>query len=182
MSKTPVLTATCYCGTVQLELQGPPLRVYRESRALPILGLVLSRMVVCHCLGCRKETGSMFATQVRIPRSAVKVVRGEEKIVKYSRPKDKIDPETGITPNAAHCAKCGSPIWVEDSVNFRIRYGLIDAESEEAQAVLAGKLEGVDEKTNAAWHPMLELFCKRKAAWAKDWSVEGAPQRHEAES
>ena len=101
-------------------------------------------------------------------------------IVRYSRPgKDLLDPKTGITPNAAHCGQCGSPLLVEDPKSIRIRYGVIDAETEEQQAVLNGTLEGMDEKAKTAWVPKWEFFVKRKAPWAKGWSVEGAVQKSE---
>ncbi|MCJ1331508.1 hypothetical protein MMC10_008199 [Thelotrema lepadinum] len=162
MSETPVLTATCACGSIQLSLRGPPELTY-----------------LCHCLQCRKELGTMFATQVKYPPSAVKFVRGEDVLTKYSRPEDKLDPKTGITPNASFCSKCGSPVWCQGPDSLIIRYGIIDAETEESQSILNGSLQDVDEKTKSAWRPKFEFFVKRKAAWAKGWEVEGAPQRQE---
>src|SRR5579871_5455042 len=40
----PFKTASCYCGQLSIELQGP-----------------LMGAGVCHCLACQKRTGSVFA-------------------------------------------------------------------------------------------------------------------------
>ena len=52
---TEALTGSCLCGAVRIELSGEPYRV----------GL-------CHCLDCRKKTGSLFSAFGIWPAAAVR--------------------------------------------------------------------------------------------------------------
>jgi hypothetical protein len=53
---SPARTATCACGQLSIECQGDPVRVS-----------------VCHCLDCKKRSGSAFAAQARFPADRVTV-------------------------------------------------------------------------------------------------------------
>jgi hypothetical protein len=50
--------ASCSCGQLQVETSGEPIRIS-----------------VCHCLACKRRSGSAFAVQARFPRANV-VIRG----------------------------------------------------------------------------------------------------------
>ena len=100
-------------------------------------------------------------------------------LTKYSRSEDIYDPETGITPNASFCSKCGSPVWCQGPEGLIIRYGLIDTDSEDVLKMLNGENEGAEGKMRDAWKPYREYFCKRKPEWAKEWTIEGGQQRQE---
>jgi hypothetical protein len=54
-------TASCRCGQLKLTVEGEPLRVS-----------------VCHCLNCKKRSGSAFAVQARWPMRNV-TIEGETK-------------------------------------------------------------------------------------------------------
>ena len=54
-------TASCRCGRLRATVTGEPVRVS-----------------VCHCLDCKKRTGSAFSAQARWPREQV-VIEGESK-------------------------------------------------------------------------------------------------------
>lgn len=49
-------TASCRCGQLKATATGDPVRVS-----------------VCHCLNCKKRSGSAFATQVRFPSEQVTI-------------------------------------------------------------------------------------------------------------
>ena len=49
-------TASCRCGQLRASVTGEPVRVS-----------------VCHCLNCKKRTGSAFAVQARWPRAQVAI-------------------------------------------------------------------------------------------------------------
>jgi len=51
-----VRTASCTCGQLTVVASGDPVRVS-----------------ICHCLACQQRTGSVFGTQARFPREAVKI-------------------------------------------------------------------------------------------------------------
>jgi hypothetical protein len=53
---TEVRTASCRCGQLRATVTGAPLRVS-----------------VCHCLNCKKRSGSAFAVQARWPAEQVTV-------------------------------------------------------------------------------------------------------------
>ena len=48
------LTGSCLCGAVRIEVSGDP-----------------NRVGLCHCLDCRKKTGSLFSTYAIWPAAAV---------------------------------------------------------------------------------------------------------------
>lgn len=52
----PARIATCSCGQLQAHVVAEPVRVS-----------------VCHCLNCKRRSGSAFAAQARFPRAAVTV-------------------------------------------------------------------------------------------------------------
>ncbi|KAK1075561.1 hypothetical protein LTR48_009241, partial [Friedmanniomyces endolithicus] len=62
-------TATCFCGTVQLEL--------------PVEGEDMVNSFVCNCNDCRKITASMFACNFIVKDSALKHVKGQDKLTEY---------------------------------------------------------------------------------------------------
>ncbi|KAI9711036.1 MAG: polyketide synthase [Bogoriella megaspora] len=123
-------------------------------------------------------TGTLFATQTVFPREAIKIVRGEDKLGKYS--------DYGRDGDSYHafCSKCGSPMMcgVQNDKMAIVRLGLIDAEDDERmQRIMDGLGEGGEAQKDgkSLFEPTDEIFCKRKIAWAKDWKVEGAKQWRE---
>ncbi|THZ65892.1 hypothetical protein D6C86_01529, partial [Aureobasidium pullulans] len=135
MSQTA--TATCFCGTVQLEL--------------PVAGPDMISSFVCHCSDCRKITASMFASNFIVNNSALKHLKGEDKLSQYSR-SDTI--ASGNTMTNYFCSNCGTLMyrrssgWPGKSVT---RIGTVDDfELHETKLM-----------------PQVEQFCKDRVAWIK---------------
>ena len=81
-----IRTATCRCGQLRVECAGDPVRIS-----------------VCHCLECKKRSGSAFAAQARWPAERV-TVTGRSTEWTY----------TGDSGSPAHfhfCPTCGSQVW-----------------------------------------------------------------------
>lgn len=81
--------ASCRCGQLKAELTGEPVRVS-----------------VCHCLDCKKRSGSAFAVQARWPEEQVRV-EGSSKTWTHHA-------DSGNRITHHFCPECGS------TVHFRI--------------------------------------------------------------
>lgn len=91
------LEGGCNCGEVRFQLAGEPIRT----------GL-------CHCLTCRKETGSAFMAYAVWDQAAV-TVSGETRSW------------TGSTDRRHFCGICGSALFAtDDSTEIEIRIGSLD--------------------------------------------------------
>ena len=91
MTATAVLSGQCLCGRVQLTVRGEPLRVG-----------------ICHCMDCRKESGSAFTFYGIWPRSQFE--------------------QTGDTAEFAgrhFCPNCGSRLFAGDEHEAEIKLGLL---------------------------------------------------------
>ena len=86
-------TASCLCGDVRIVATGRPYRV----------GL-------CHCLDCRKSTGSLFHASAIFPEDAVT-----------------IEGETRDYAGRFFCPRCGSPVFGRTGDEIEIHLGSLDA-------------------------------------------------------
>ena len=80
-------TSGCMCGAVQVELTGDP-----------------AVQAFCHCSSCRGWLGAPIHAASLWPASAVKVVKGKDKLGLYKK------------TEASHrqfCTSCGAPVQVE---------------------------------------------------------------------
>jgi hypothetical protein len=80
--------ASCTCGQLTLVAEGEPVRVS-----------------VCHCLACKRRTGSAFGYNARFPRERVRV---EGEATEYVRLNDEGEPRT-----YRFCPTCSSIVWYE---------------------------------------------------------------------
>lgn len=84
--------AECRCGAVRAECEGDPVRVS-----------------VCHCLACKRRTGSAFAAQARWPEAQVRIT-GDTRA--WERTGD-----AGSRATYRFCPACGSTIaYVVDTM------------------------------------------------------------------
>lgn len=83
----------CLCGAVRLKAAGKPYRV----------GL-------CHCLDCRKLSGSLFQALAMFPQDAVT-----------------IEGETGAYAGRHFCPRCGSSVYSRYGDEIEIGVGALDA-------------------------------------------------------
>lgn len=84
-----VRSASCRCGQLRATVTGEPVRVS-----------------VCHCLDCKKRSGSAFAAQARWPSAQVQV-QGQSQIWTHLA-------DSGNKITHHFCPECGS------TVHFRI--------------------------------------------------------------
>ena len=83
---TSIRIATCRCGQLRASCSGDPVRIS-----------------VCHCLNCKKRSGSAFSAQARWPDDQV-TIGGAAKTWSYKG-------ESGNTAIFSFCPQCGSTLF-----------------------------------------------------------------------
>jgi hypothetical protein len=86
-------TASCRCGQLSATVTGEPVRVS-----------------VCHCLNCKKRSGSAFAVQARWPREQVTVEGASKPFVMVA--------DSGNRGIFHFCPECGSDVYYEIDGKF----------------------------------------------------------------
>ncbi|KAF9693091.1 hypothetical protein EKO04_008949 [Ascochyta lentis] len=131
-----MLEGGCCCGAVRIRSTGDV-----QTKAL------------CHCLDCRKITGSVYSTNVIVPGNGFSVTKGTPK----SFPKKA---ESGKIITSNFCGDCGSTLW-RQSETFGdtriIKVGVIDG-------------SGIEDAK-----PEVELFVANRVSWVSP--VAGAEQK-----
>jgi hypothetical protein len=79
-------TASCRCGQLRATVTGDPVRVS-----------------VCHCLNCKKRSGSAFAVQARWPAQQVQIEGNSKTFVKAG--------DSGNPATFHFCPECGSDVY-----------------------------------------------------------------------
>ena len=83
-------TASCRCGQLTATVVGEPVRVS-----------------VCHCLNCKKRSGSAFAVQARWPESQVTITGQSKAFVMVA--------DSGNRGTYHFCPECGSDVFYENA-------------------------------------------------------------------
>ena len=78
-------TASCRCGQLRATVTGDPVRVS-----------------ACHCLNCKKRSGSAFAVQARWPADQVRIEGRSNSFVKAG--------DSGNRATFHFCPECGSDV------------------------------------------------------------------------
>jgi len=86
-------TASCRCGQLKATVTGDPVRVS-----------------VCHCLNCKKRSGSAFAVQARWPKSQAIIEGMSKTFVKVA--------DSGNRATFHFCPDCGSDVYYEIDGKF----------------------------------------------------------------
>jgi hypothetical protein len=81
-----VRTASCRCGQLRATVTGDPVRVS-----------------ACHCLNCKKRSGSAFAVQARWPSAQVQIGGTSKTFVKVA--------DSGNRATFHFCPDCGSDVY-----------------------------------------------------------------------
>ena len=79
-------TASCRCGQLRATVTGEPVRVS-----------------VCHCLNCKKRSGSAFAVQARWPSAQV-TITGQSRTFEKAG-------DSGNSATFHFCPDCGSDVY-----------------------------------------------------------------------
>jgi len=85
--------ASCRCGQLKAAVSGDPVRVS-----------------VCHCLNCKKRSGSAFAVQARWPKAQVQIDGASQTFVKVA--------DSGNRATFHFCPECGSDVYYEIDGKF----------------------------------------------------------------
>jgi hypothetical protein len=85
--------ASCRCGQLKATAAGEPVRVS-----------------VCHCLNCKKRSGSAFAVQARWPKAQVRINGASNTFVKVA--------DSGNSATFHFCPECGSDVYYEIDGKF----------------------------------------------------------------
>ena len=94
-------TASCRCGQLRTTVTGEPVRVS-----------------VCHCLDCKKRSGSSFAVQARWPVEQVEIAGRSKAFVNVA--------DSGNRITFHFCPECGSDVHYEIDGKFDDKFdGLI---------------------------------------------------------
>jgi len=112
------LTGSCLCGAIRFEIDGE-----------------LGPITCCHCSQCRRASGTAFATNANVARSAHRFTAGAELIAEYESSPGKL---------RAFCSRCGSPMYSR-MVSEPDRLGTIDGDP--------------------GGQPVLHVWTADKAAW-----------------
>jgi len=86
-------TASCRCGQLKATVTGEPVRVS-----------------VCHCLNCKKRSGSAFAVQARWPAEQVRTEGQSQTHVMIA--------DSGNSATFHFCAGCGSDVYYQNKGKF----------------------------------------------------------------
>jgi hypothetical protein len=86
-------TASCRCGQLKATVTGDPVRVS-----------------VCHCLNCKKRSGSAFAVQARWPKAQAEIEGQSKTFV--------IVADSGNKATFHFCPECGSDVYYEIDGKF----------------------------------------------------------------
>ena len=123
-------TASCLCGALTATAQGDPVR-----------------NSVCHCLDCKRRTGSAFAWNAHWPADQVET-RGVPATASRTS-------EEGFWARFSFCPACGVNVWYE----IERRPGVI--------SIPVGAFADPDFPA-----PSVEVFEERRCAWLPPFAME----------
>ena len=119
-------SGSCLCGAVRYEIHGE-----------------LGPAFYCHCMRCRKASGSAFASNAVVDAGAFKLVAGQDALRTYVA-------DTGLSRQ--FCGHCGSPISssLPGLPQVRIRMGTLDS------PVAQGPQAHIFTGSKAGWFEILD--------------------------
>ncbi|KAI4859341.1 Mss4-like protein [Hypoxylon rubiginosum] len=126
----------CFCGKVRVSYEGEPV-----AKAL------------CHCLDCRKITGSTYSTNLIVPGAGFKILSGTPKTLAKVA-------DSGKEITSHFCGDCGSTLF-RDGPSFG-----------DNKVIKAGIMDDVNALDDAK--PFVELFAPHRVGWVQE--VPGAIQ------
>ncbi|KAL1629200.1 hypothetical protein SLS56_005535 [Neofusicoccum ribis] len=122
-----MVEGSCCCGAVRIKSTGEI-----QAKAL------------CHCLDCRKITGSTYSTNIIVAGNGFSVTKGTPK--QFSK-----KAESGKTITSFFCGDCGSTLWRESET-----FG-------DARIIKVGVIDGASAMEDAK--PAAELFVRDRVSW-----------------
>ncbi|KAI0699843.1 Mss4-like protein [Cytidiella melzeri] len=125
-------TGSCLCGQISCEITGEPLF-----------------STLCHCLNCKKSSGTGFTWNGQFKSNQIRFVKGESLLQTYE------DSATvrGTTLQRKFCSNCGSSLIITST------------QRADLAAVPVGVVDG---DISDIWAPKVEVFCKDRSKWLPD--------------
>lgn len=123
-------TGSCFCGNIKISTSGEP-----------------ALKATCHCLDCRKISGSTYSTNLVIPEDGFKLVQGTPKSISKTG-------DSGNTITSYFCGDCGTTLYRDG--------GLFPGK----KIVKAGVLDDLDALNKAK--PTTELYVKHRVDWVPE--------------
>lgn len=130
--------ASCRCGQLAADCSGDPVR-----------------LSVCHCLDCKKRSGSAFAVQARWPKAQVTIEGSSKVFVKVA--------DSGNRGTFHFCPYCGSDVYYEIDGKFDPKF----------DGLIAIPLGAFDDPFFA--EPQFSVWEERKHPWVE---IVGAEVEH----
>lgn len=160
---TSPIHGSCLCGAVTYTLSAPP-----------------QMSLLCHCINCKKWTGSAFMMNDWYNRDEFQIQADTPTTIKTFVDK-MCDSKNKLSRH--FCAHCGTPLYSSSERNPQaviVPRGTIDGKCGREDAMNPEKVwEGdyITRQTDTggadhSWKPEREYFCKRKMTWLP--KVQGA--------
>lgn len=102
------------------------------------------QQVLCHCLLCRRLTGTTYTTCILVPRSALRVIKGTPRHNHFTQ-------ESGLQVETSSCGDCGGTIGKTAD----------DPAFQDVFILFAGLLD----EDISTFKPDAELWVKHRASW-----------------
>jgi hypothetical protein len=102
------ISGGCLCGAVRFEISEP-----------------LTNAGYCHCTRCQRRTGTAASAQARIPRGALRILQGEERVAAF------LPGDGGFAK--LFCGACGSALFSRSQQQpevMSVRLGALDVDPE----------------------------------------------------
>ncbi|CAG8898477.1 unnamed protein product [Penicillium egyptiacum] len=129
----------CFCGKVRVEYSGQPLA-----------------SALCHCLDCRKLTGSPYSYNFLVKSAELHVSGSPKEVAKTS--------DSGNAIKNYFCPDCGTPLF-----GRKIKS---NGDSDETTVVRAGIFD--DSRILHERTPVVEIYTEQRLKWVSP--IEGADQ------
>ena len=165
---SPTSYGSCLCGAVRYTLSASP-----------------KNSVLCHCIHCKKATGSAFAANDWYDREDLHI---------EAHPPSAIKKHVAVTNDVTgevrrhFCGECGSPLYVDAQKfpqHIAVSRGTNDGKHSRDHALNAGEgwegevtaEKGGAETGDHVWKPKLELYCNRRMTWLPE--IDGVKKSQE---
>ncbi|KAI1406132.1 Mss4-like protein [Hypoxylon fuscum] len=127
----------CFCGNVRISYEGEPVA-----------------KAVCHCLDCRKISGSTYSTNLIVPGAGFKLLSGTPKAISKVA-------DSGNQITSYFCGDCGSTLW-RDGASFG-----------DNKVIKVGVMDDLNALGEAK--PVVELFAEHRVSWVPE--IPGTAQK-----
>lgn len=117
---------SCACRAIKYSFEGEPLQqvcpLYLSGLMTSANLLLMTNKSICHCLPCRKITGSVFTTNLSIPLPSLHFLQGKENLKSFS-----LKHPAGMKFTYYFCENCGTKIYKEGDGKGLVGVAIVQA-------------------------------------------------------